>query len=243
MHPGGSIAYFTRETQDEGTMDIWQFELPPYMRPSRVSYIDGLVFDNATNLPLSAQIEVFALEGDDSYSYISGSDGSFIAALSHGRAYGIHVSAPGYAFYSARFEVDEEPYSRKAVRSPLEPLQVQDSAKPAPIILNNVEFEFGSTELTSASRPELDRLKDLLITNPAIEIEIRGHTDNVGDPDSNLQLSKGRAKALFDWLVAGGVDASRLSYMGYGEEVPIADNTTDEGRQRNRRTEFLILTR
>ena len=94
-------------------MDIWQFELPPHMRPGKVSYIDGTVYDKATGSPLSARIEVFDLgQKDESYNYISNSDGTFIAALSHGKAYGIHVSAPGYAFYSAGFDLDEEPYSR-----------------------------------------------------------------------------------------------------------------------------------
>ncbi len=73
-----------------------------------------------------------------------------------------------------------------------------------------------------------------------MQVEIRGHTDDVGDAGKNKSLSAERAFEVLNFLVAEGVNAKQLTYQGYGEEKPIADNATDEGRAKNRRTEFFI---
>ena len=75
----------------------------------------------------------------------------------------------------------------------------------------------------------------------AMNIEIRGHTDNEGDDKSNQVLSEARAKAVYQYLLGRGIDAGRLSYKGFGETQPIADNKTEKGRKQNRRTEFTII--
>ena len=72
-------------------------------------------------------------------------------------------------------------------------------------------------------------------------IEIHGHTDNDGDPESNLVLSGHRARAVYNWLVSREVPDERMSYLGFGEAFPIDTNDSEEGRQRNRRTEFVVL--
>lgn len=76
--------------------------------------------------------------------------------------------------------------------------------------------------------------------NPELAININGHTDNVGDENSNLSLSEGRAKAVFDYLISKGINKKRLTYKGYGSSKPIADNNSDEGKQLNRRVEIEI---
>jgi len=78
--------------------------------------------------------------------------------------------------------------------------------------------------------------------NPKVVIEISGHTDDVGNDTSNQILSQNRAKAVYQYLIAQHIAASRLVYKGYGKTQPIASNTTDEGRQQNRRTEFKIVS-
>jgi outer membrane protein OmpA-like peptidoglycan-associated protein len=75
-----------------------------------------------------------------------------------------------------------------------------------------------------------------------MRIEIRGHTDNTGDPAANLELSKARANTVYQELVSNGIDAARLTATGYGDTIPIAGNDTEDGRSQNRRTEFKILT-
>jgi outer membrane protein OmpA-like peptidoglycan-associated protein len=76
-----------------------------------------------------------------------------------------------------------------------------------------------------------------------MKIEISGHTDNKGSDEYNKNLSNLRAKAVFDRVISSGIDAARLTYVGFGEEKPIATNDTEEGRQLNRRTEFKVLAK
>lgn len=76
--------------------------------------------------------------------------------------------------------------------------------------------------------------------NPTMEIEIEGHTDDVGSDAANLTLSRNRAKSVMDYLVSKGVNAGRMKSNGFGETKPIADNKSDEGRALNRRVQFTI---
>lgn len=87
---------------------------------------------------------------------------------------------------------------------------------------------------------ELNLLTELLKNNENLAIEIQGHTDNIGEDKMNEKLSENRAKAVYDFLIKNGISAKRLSYKGYGETKPNFDNNTEEGRQKNRRTEFIV---
>lgn len=73
-------------------------------------------------------------------------------------------------------------------------------------------------------------------------IQINGHTDNIGSKERNLELSVGRAKAVYEYLISTGIEQNRLSYKGFGDTLPISSNDTDEGRAKNRRVEFQILS-
>lgn len=105
--------------------------------------------------------------------------------------------------------------------------------------IRNLEFDFGKTTIRSASLPSLKRVADLLI-NKNFSLKLAGHTDNVGSDASNLKLSKGRAESVKAYLVSQGANPSRIEATGYGESQPIETNTTDEGRQKNRRVEFTL---
>ena len=83
----------------------------------------------------------------------------------------------------------------------------------------------------------------LLKDNPTVKIEISGHTDNVGKPSDNLTLSNNRAKSVVNYLITKGISAQRLVAKGYGETKPVADNKTEEGRAKNRRTELKVISR
>jgi outer membrane protein OmpA-like peptidoglycan-associated protein len=91
------------------------------------------------------------------------------------------------------------------------------------------------------SYPELDRLYKVLKNNPELYVEVAGHTDSIGDNEANLKLSQLRADAIKNYLVNKGIDPKRFFTVGYGEEFPIAPNTTEEGRKQNRRTEIVII--
>ncbi len=109
--------------------------------------------------------------------------------------------------------------------------------------LKNVFFKTGSAELNDASYHELDYIAGLLGKFPNIHLEVAGHTDNTGDVDANKELSERRAEAVYNRLIQGGVDASRLKSVGYGQDRPIETNDTAEGRASNRRTELKVISK
>lgn len=110
------------------------------------------------------------------------------------------------------------------------------------IVLENIFFEFDKSVLLPQSYVELHNLINLLDKYPKMKIELSGHTDNKGKDKYNMELSLNRAKAVYDYLLLAGIDKKRLKYKGFGATQPIADNKTEEGRAKNRRVEFKILS-
>ena len=109
------------------------------------------------------------------------------------------------------------------------------------IVLSNIYFETAKAELLPKSLDELKKLANIMYDYPYMEIEINGHTDNVGGDEYNMQLSKDRAQSVADYLEKHGTDAKRIHVQGFGKTMPVADNDTEEGRKKNRRVEFVIL--
>ena len=106
--------------------------------------------------------------------------------------------------------------------------------------MQGIEFETGKSTIKKKSFPLLDQIANIFIENANYIIEVQGHTDNVGKPEMNLKLSQQRADAVKKYLEKKGVEAARMTAVGYGQEMPIADNNTKAGRQKNRRVEFKI---
>lgn len=103
-----------------------------------------------------------------------------------------------------------------------------------------IQFATGKTELTAASKTTLDSVAALLADNPTVKAEVRGYTDNQGEPAKNQELSKKRADAVVTYLISKGVQAGRLTSRGLGDANPIGDNNTESGRAQNRRITFAI---
>ena len=112
---------------------------------------------------------------------------------------------------------------------------------PKTYTLKNVNFATGSAKLKPSSFESLNNLAEFMTYKKSLKIELAGHTDNVGDENTNLNLSQKRAESVKSYLIKKGITPTRLVAKGYGETVPIADNNTDEGKQTNRRTEIRIL--
>ena len=108
-------------------------------------------------------------------------------------------------------------------------------------VLVGVNFDYNSTKLSSEAYPVLFHAVQVLLQNPDMQVEIQGYTDNIGSDKANLKLSEKRAQMVKNYLVARGVDGTRLKVVGYGEVNPLADNKTSAGRAMNRRIEFKIL--
>lgn len=109
------------------------------------------------------------------------------------------------------------------------------------VVLEGVHFETNSANLTQESYEILDGVAAKLRDNPKVKVEIQGHTDEVGTPEYNQDLSQRRAETVRDYLVSKGVKEDRLVAKGYGATRPVAPNTTDEGRAKNRRVELKKL--
>jgi OmpA-OmpF porin, OOP family len=109
-------------------------------------------------------------------------------------------------------------------------------------LLKPIEFETGRAQIKAVSFPILDEVLDLMKSRPSIKIGVYGHTDSKGTAPNNLRLSKERAAAVRNYLQGKGVAANRLESEGFGQTKPVAPNDTDEGRAKNRRVEFKILS-
>lgn len=107
--------------------------------------------------------------------------------------------------------------------------------------LNQIYFEFNSSELLTVSYIQLDSLYNILAEKPSVRIEVRGHTDNIGSESYNKKLSVDRAASVYNYLLEKGIPKTRMKYRGFGPNVPVADNSTDEGRELNRRVEIFIV--
>ncbi|MEL7220472.1 MAG: OmpA family protein [Bacteroidota bacterium] len=246
----GKTAYYTTdENTEEGetqNFDIYQFPLYEEARPKPVTYLRAKVMNSKTKKALAGTLVELNTDEDDleQLQVKTDSDGQFLLVLPAGYNYQLSVEKEGYLFYSDRFELSgeasrEKPYELEVMLQPI-PAKVS-AAGNEPIVLRNVLFATASAELLTVSAPELDRLVQLLKDNTALNIQINGHTDNVGEEAANQTLSEARAKAVYDYLIQAGITAGRLAYEGFGESRPIKSNETEEGRQRNRRTEFIIF--
>ena len=111
------------------------------------------------------------------------------------------------------------------------------------LVLHDIYFQFDRSVILQQSYKELTRLLELMQDNPKLRIEIGGHTDDKGSVEYNRKLSESRAKAVADYLTSKGIDPKRLSYRGYGKSKPIEDNSTEEGRSKNRRVEIKVLSK
>lgn len=247
----GRYAYFSKDVRDrpqgEPVTDIFRFELPQDIRPDPVTYVQAQVRDAHTREPLPAKARLTPTGEELAYYDDStNANGQFLICLPIGKDYALAVEREGYLFYSDHFALAgagtlQEPYQLEVLLQPIEATGDTAIDETKPVVLRNVFFATGSAELLPASEQELNRLYQLLIDRPAMRIRINGHTDNVGSDADNQELSEARARAVYKYLIDKGIEQTRLTYKGFGEEVPIATNETAEGRQRNRRTEFEVL--
>ncbi|MCX6286037.1 MAG: OmpA family protein [Bacteroidetes bacterium] len=236
----GDKAYISSDKfGGKGRQDIYQFPLYKEARPIPSTYFKGIVFDSETKKRLQARFELTNL-GDGGTVANSVSDpvnGEFLLVLPIDKDYGLNVSKDGYLFYSDNFSLKglhgiDKPFIKNIA---LKPVMVGES-----VVLRNIFFDTDKYILKPESMGELSKLLEFLRKNSKIKVELSGHTDNMGTPAYNIELSRNRAKAVYDYLIVNGIAAGRLSYAGYGLTRPIDSNDTEQGRANNRRTEFRI---
>ncbi len=236
----GKTAYYSSDRSDtKGGLDIYTFELRKDVRPLKTLWVKGKVFDNKTKDGLPSSVELVDVKTREMISKLqTDEEGNYLVTLPVGKDYAFNVKRKGYLFYSENYNIGESSSdSIFQVDIPLQPIEAN-----ARIVLKNVFFETKKTELNPESITELDNVVRLLNENPNLKIQISGYTDNVGKPADNLKLSTGRAVAVVNYLLNKRVNNERLTFKGYGEANPIADNSTEEGRARNRRTELRVVS-
>jgi len=152
------------------------------------------------------------------------------------------VSATGddKAFSTKVIEIDPKEVDGAKKVYPKEPIKIETLSKNKPIRLNEVNFATNSYVLNGKSMDILDELVHYLRLKSSMQIEIHGHTDNVGDSEKNLILSQNRAESVMNFLISSGISDKRLSAKGFGQTKPNKSNTTEAGRSFNRRVEFVV---
>ncbi len=192
-----------------------------------------------TKQPKNNELVVFrSQKNNNEYQAISNEGGKFSTRLPAGDKYDIFIM--GFKDSSSYNVLDIPSLGPNSFYK--NPFTVNlEFDPPKTFVLDNVEFDFGKYSLRPSSFNTLDDLVDYLKRKLTERIEIGGHTDNIGSDEKNLVLSMERAKSIVEYLVSKGISNDRLVAKGYGAEEPIEENTTEEGRQKNRRTEVKIL--
>lgn len=238
----GNLAYFSSDySKGLGGFDIYAFELAENVKPIPVTYLKGIAYDKITKQKLEVDFELIDLQTGEIWikSLSDKTTGEFLVCIPSGKELGLNAYKNDYLFYSDYFNVGEltsidKPFFKDVPMTPI--------SKGERIILKNILFATNSFDLRQESFVELNKLKQYLILNPTLVIEISGHTDNIGDATKNQILSENRSKSVYNFLIENGIKAERLIYKGYGQTQPTTSNETEEGRQENRRTEIRILS-
>jgi outer membrane protein OmpA-like peptidoglycan-associated protein len=218
-----------------------QIEEAVPIKTNQLTIFKGKVIDAITQEPVEATIEITDNQKNELVSSFTSNSktGRYLIALPSGKNYGIAVKAENYLFHSENFDIPNTSVYQEINKD----IQLKKIAVGSKIILKNIFFDFDKATLRKESTAELERLIALLNEVGSLRIELSGHTDNKGAAAYNQKLSEDRARAVVDYLVKKGINASRLESKGYGMTSPVAGNDTDEGRQQNRRTEFKILSK
>lgn len=222
-----------------GSLDIYEFELDASIAPRPVTYIKGYVYDSLSRDKLEANVTVLRLRDSTSVAEIKTSaDGYFLSVLPIGEEYAFWVDKDAYLFHSSHHSLKDSRgiYNPQEIDIPL--LAIYDINENTSIILQNILFETGSSQLLPAAFPELNKLLSFMQTETSAGIHIIGHTDDVGTAADNQVLSEDRARVVMNYLIDKGIDRNRLSSEGMGEAIPLVPNNSDENRALNRRTEI-----
>ncbi len=233
VNAAGTTAYFS-SNKEGNNRDIYSFPLPETFRPRKVKILQGKILDAKSKKPLFATIDVTNTEDTSAYHTVSDmTTGNYLICLTQGKDWQLSVQAETYLFYSKILSDSLKKQYKNIYLKPIE--------KNAILTLHNIFFDTDKSTLKEKSKSELRNVRQLLMQNPSLRIELSGHTDNQGSLSYNQKLSEDRAKAVLHWLVNNGISQNRLIAKGYGKLQPVATNETEEGRAKNRRTELKVI--
>lgn len=198
--------------------------------------ISGKILDADSKEPIIAKIQFIDSEkANVAAVLISDTAGNYKTGLSEKKVFGVEITAKGYLFYLDLVDLKKVTTDIISKDFYLQKLEVG-----AKVVLKNIFFETGKATLKDESYQQLNTVVEFMNDNPTLKLEISGHTDNVGALAYNIRLSEARAKAVVKYMVSQGIDASRLTAVGYGPKQPVESNKTAAGKAKNRRVEFKI---
>ncbi len=239
---GDKVYYSSDINKDEGKgLDIFTFELYEEARPKKVMLVKGTVNDEQGNTPKDATVEVKnTVTKEVSKVKVNEDDGSYaaIVKVNEKEPVVVNVKAQGKVFSSQLIASN----NRKNVVQELT-TKVEEVKIGKPFTIKDIFYATSSSEINKESKLILDEFADYLKENPTMKIAIYGHTDSAGGEKQNLALSTDRAFNVLEHLQSKGISGSRIKFKGFGESKPVASNSTEEGRAKNRRTEFVILSK
>jgi outer membrane protein OmpA-like peptidoglycan-associated protein len=199
--------------------------------------MEVIVTDYEKNPKQGEKIIFIDTVSKEQYSGITGEQGKFTIGLPGGTTYQAKIKGVGseksYEVFSIPKLQENRNYGKSQFIIQYEPPRV--------FTLDEVYFDVNKASLRRQSYAELNELVDFMKRKKNIRIEIAGHTDSTGEEEDNMKLSQRRADRVKQYLVKKGIDANRIEAKGYGENQPVADNSTKTGRQKNRRTEVRII--
>lgn len=243
----GTKAFFASDIdpvngKSMGNLDIFSFDLYQLARPLPSTFVKGNVSDAVSGKTIECRVTIKDLEsGKTEFVITTDNDGTFLSGITSGRNYACIIEKEGYQYYAHNFDLKDikVPYNPYILNIKLIP--IEKAADSTPVVLQNIFFKSASSELLPASQIEIDLLYQLLIQKSEIGLKILGHTDNVGNDLDNQKLSEARAASVVKALTDKGIIKERLIAEGKGETVPLASNDTEDGRKKNRRTEFVMF--
>ncbi len=242
----GKKAYFSsNKFKGKGGWDVYSMNLHEAARPEKVMFVKGKLSDETGQALPDARIEIKNLKTKEiTKGMVDSITGHYAVAVTINQekrddSFLMVVKKEDYSFTSFYIEAAEDIEDvfdeSLLVNFEVKPIEVGQAVK-----INDINFEFASAKLNPESLLVLESFVEFLEDNPHIKFELRGHTDDVGSDITNMRLSNERAKSVYQYLLNLGVPASRMSYKGYGKNMPLVPNTTEANRAINRRTEFYI---
>ncbi len=235
----GDYAYVVGYEPNSNTNgELYKVKIPEKLRPEPVCLVKGTVFNGKTQGVLGANVSYQDLSTGKEVGIANSNpdNGTYEIVLPYGKTYSFLASKEGFASVSDNLDLREVSTYKEVERNlTLMPIEIGQTVR-----MNNLFFETGNVNLKNESFSEIDRLLELMQANLNLEIEIGGHTDNVGKDKDNYVLSLQRAENVKKYLVSKGIDLKKISVKGYGKDKPNAGNDTETGKALNRRVEFTI---
>lgn len=221
-----------------GRYDLYGFELYQEARPQAVALVKGTVKDNAGNQVSGAIVEIKDMKSKlSSFATVDSASGEYMIAVKKKNDVVITVKKEDIAFNTQIIRAAELPASMEPATVDL---KVQEAQTGSSFVMENILYRTASADLQEESHVILENFAAYLKEHPKFDVEIQGHTDNVGNAKDNEALSSNRAFTVKALLETYGIDGKRITAKGYGQSAPLADNTTEAGRAKNRRTAFVL---